>query len=55
MKSELYELNKITDEELSNSIVNDTDVIGNKYIANKLNKDVNIYLYSIISNELKKI
>lgn len=42
MKSEYYELNKISKDELSNNIVHDTDLIGNKYISNKL---VRIYYH----------
>ena len=38
LKSEFYELNKLSNEELSKSIVNDTDLIGNKYISSKLIK-----------------
>jgi len=38
MKSELYEVNKISNDELASSIVDDTDIIGNKYISSKLIK-----------------
>lgn len=38
MKAELYELNKISNNELASNIVDDTDIVGNKYISSKLIK-----------------
>lgn len=38
MKSELYEINKISNEDLCDTIVNSTTIIGDKYISGKLIK-----------------
>ena len=36
MKAEYYELNKFSNDELANYIIDETDLIGNQYISNKL-------------------
>lgn len=50
MKTELYEINKISNDELSSSIVYSTHVIGNKYISSKLIKIFyhSLYLLTIV-------
>ncbi len=45
MKSELYEINKISNNDLSNAIVNSTRVIGDEYISGKLIKLIYDALY----------
>lgn len=38
IKSELYEINKISNDDLCDTIVNSTTIIGDKYVSNKLIK-----------------
>lgn len=44
MKAEYYELNKFSNDELANCIIDETDIIGNQYISNKL---IRIFYHSI--------
>ena len=47
MKSELYEVNKISNDELSNTIINSTTILGDSYISGKLIKILYNALYLV--------
>lgn len=50
MKSELYELNKISNEDLTDCVIDSTHIIGDQYIASKIIKLIynSLYLFALI-------